>query len=204
MNATNRILNRGVLLIVGLVLAAGGALAVVAGVRPGWAAPLLDDAASAAGGLLGRLGDWRVGVEGGASAPGALIVLLGAGLLCGILALVFLCTRGGGRTAEVLRAESGRGTTAVDRNVADAVLTGVVDERRDVLAVRSAAYRVGGSPALALTVSTRRGAALDAVIAAAETAVQDWDALSGWRSPVLVHLADPRWRDAWRSRARVQ
>lgn len=202
MNATNRVINRGVLLIAGLVLAIGGLAALLIGARPAGAEAWLTGAEATATDLITRLGGAQVGGEN--PVPVALLVLLGLGLLLVIVCLTFLFTRGGGRTANVLRDDNPGGRTVVDRNVADAFLSGALADRKDVLSTRAAAYRIHRVPAIALTVTVRRGAPLGAVLAAAEDAVQEWAALLGRKTPVLVHLTDPRLRDSLKSRTRVR
>ncbi|QYM65196.1 hypothetical protein [Microbacterium sp. Se5.02b] len=50
----------------------------------------------------------------------------------------------------------------------------------------------------------RPGAPLGAVVDAAEAAIREWDELLGERIPIMLHLSDRRWRDAFRSPRRVQ
>ncbi|WP_217178638.1 hypothetical protein [Streptomyces sp. AC495_CC817] len=204
MNATNRVVNRGLLFAAGAVLLVAGVVAILVGIRPGWAEPALAVVDRAAGQVGAGLDAVRIELPGGAALPGPALALLVVAVLGVVGALVFLFTRGGGRTADVLRIDASDGRTSVDRTVADAVIGGALGARPDVLSARTSAYRVRRRPAVALTLSVRRGAPLGAVLAAAESAVSDWDALAGESIPVMVHIADPRWRDALRSRTRVR
>jgi hypothetical protein len=198
MNATNRILNRGLLLVVGIVLLAAGAAAMVTGLRPAWLGPWPERVTEAAHALGG------IDVAGAGTVPVLLVWALGVALLCAVLLVVFVFTRGRGKTKNVLRVEADGGRTVVDRNVAEALLAGTLAERPDVLSARTGAYLVRGTRAVELSVTVQRGASLSRVLAAAESAVQDWDALLGERIPVLVHLSDRTWRDRLRPRARVR
>lgn len=203
MNATNRLVNRGVLLLVGAGLLVVGVLAVVAGIRAPWAGDILAAVAETTRTLRAWIDDRSVSVAG-AEIAGPVVALAALGLIVAVAAAAFLFTRGGGRTADVMRTVGDDGRTVVDRSVADAVIAGTLGSRPDVLSARTAAYRVHRQPAVAVTVSVRKGAPLAAVLATAERAVGDWDALAGEATPVMIHIADPRWRDALRSRTRVR
>lgn len=204
MNATNRMLNRVVLLTTGLVLAVAGVVALALGIRPAWAEPMIEAVTTTVADLAARLDTWRIAAPNGEPLPGTLLVALAVAVIVAICALVFLLTRGGGRTADVLRIDGATGRTTVDRNVADAVLREPLTARPDVLSVRTSAHRVRRVPAVTLAVTVRKGAPLAAVVTTAESAVASWDRLAGARLPVLVHLEDTRWRDAGRARTRVR
>lgn len=200
MNATNRVLNRGLLLVVGIVLAAAGAALIIAAAAPVWFAPV----ANAADRIAREAMRPTVAVTQGADAPVAAIVAAAVALVLSVLLVVFVATRGGGRTATVVRDEAGAGATEVDRSVAEAVLGGALRERSDVLSAGVASYRVKRSPAIRLAVRCRRGADVARVLRAAEAAVGEWDALAGTDVPVIVHVTDRRWTDRWRSATRVR
>ena len=204
MNATNRIVNRLVLLLGGVLLAAAGAVAIVTGIRAGWAQDASTRVFAVAQGLVAPLESWRFQAADGTAIAGVVVAGLALAAVVGIAAVAFLVTRGGGRTADVLRADGPRGDTSVDRSVADAVIARVLARRPEVLSARTTAYRVRKTPTLAISLTVHRGARLDAVLDAVESAVREWDALLGRRIPVLVHLADARWRDAFRSPRRVR
>lgn len=197
MNATNRALNRGLLLVVGVVLATAGAALILTASRSAW---------------LGRAGDALPSVEAlaeptitlaeGVRIPLVLVVAGGAAVVLVIALGAFIATRGGGRTATVVNVDNG--LVSVDRSVADAVLAGALRERADVLGVRTRSYLVKASPMIALRIRARRGADLPRILRAAEAAVAEWDALAGREVPVMVHIADRRWVDAWRASTRVR
>ncbi len=202
MTSTGRWLNRALLLVCGLLLLVGGAVAVLAGVRPqgaGWWAP-----AEYAEPALDRSRTWVAGLPDVGGLSGAQAAALAVAVVLTVLLIVFLSTRGRGRTSTVVRLRADDGRTSVDQGVAGALLAGPLTERGDVLSARTSVYRVKGAPAICLAVIVRRGADLSQVLAAAERAVADWDSLAGVRVPVLVHLADQRWRDRPRTRTRVR
>lgn len=203
MNATNRILNRVLLLIGGVLLAAVGLGAVLGTVRPRWAASLLDDATATAE-AIAQSADRTVEIAGLGPAPLALLIGVAAAVVLTVLLVAFLWTRGGGRRHEVLEITSDTGRTTVDHGVAAAFLTEPLAARPDVLSARAGVYGVKGRPAIDLVVTLRRGADPARIAAAAERVVADWDSLAGRRVPVLVHLADRGWLDGFRSAVHVR
>lgn len=202
MSSTSAVLNRGLLLLCGLLLGAAGAAAILAGAPPeytgGWLSVEPADAALS----QARAAAADLPAVGGA--PGALIVVLCVAVLLTALLVVFVCTRRGGRAATVLDLRSSDGHIRVDPDVADALLAGTLGERPDVLSARTGVYRVKGVPAISLVVTVRRGADLARVLSAAEEALNEWDALAGVRVPVMVHLSDRSWLDGLRSSTRVR
>lgn len=200
MNATNRILNRGLLLVFGIVLLVAGAASLAAGLEPAWLGPWPKRTAD----VFAAFGEPSIELAGVGAVSVAVLVALGAALLLAVLLTVFVLTRGRGKTKTVLRIDADRGQTIVDRNVAEAVLAGALAERLDVLSARTGAYDVRGIRAVELAVTVQRGASLSRVLAAAESAVDDWDGLLGARIPILVHLADRSWRDGLLARTRVR
>jgi len=88
--------------------------------------------------------------------------------------------------------------------VVDAVISGALAERPDVLSARTGVYLVGGRRTVRLAVTVRQGASLGDVLAAAERAIADWDSLLGGEDPILIHFTDRGWLGRYRSAARVQ
>jgi hypothetical protein len=201
-SSTGRVLNRGLLLFCGLLLAAAGAAAILTGTPSGWAGSVLP--ADAVGTAASQVRASATNLPEVGGVPGAVVVGLAVAVLLTILLVVFLCTRGARRTTTVLDLDSEDGRVRVDRNVADAVLTGALGERTDVLSARTGVYRVKGAPAISLVLTVRRGADLSRVLSAAEDALHEWDALAGVRVPVMVHLSDRGWLDGLRSSTRVR
>ncbi|WP_369374154.1 hypothetical protein AB1046_08165 [Promicromonospora sp. Populi] len=202
MSSTSRVLNRGLLLVCGLLLAAAGAAAILAGMPARWTSSVLP--AELVGTARSRLSAAAAGLPEVGGAPGAVVVGLAAAAVLAVLLVVFVCTRGARRTAAVLDLDSVGGRTRVAPDVADAVLAGPLGQRPDVLSARTGVYRVKGAPAISLVLTVRRGADLSRVLSAAEAALDEWDALAGVRVPVMVHLSDRSWLDGLRASVRVR
>lgn len=202
MNATNRIMNRALLALGGVILAAAGLAAVIGTVRPEWAAGSYATVTGWAERALAAADAPAFAVPG--DPPVFVIAALALAVVVTVLLVAFLLTRHRGRTATVVTATTPGGTVTVDGSVAEAVLAGPLRRRRDVLAAHLRAYRVRGVAAIRLSITVRRGADLAQALAAAENAVAAWDALAGARVPVLIHLTDRTWRDALRSGIRAQ
>lgn len=205
MTSTNRILNRLVLLVAALVLLAAGALLIATGASQVAAAPAwLADWSGGASEVWTDAAEWTVDIAGVGAIAVWLLIAAVTGLVLVVLLLVFVFTRGRGRSASVLDVETPHGRTTVDRSIADAVLGESLMRRPDVVSARADAYRVRSARAIALAVRVQPGASLARVIAATETAVEEWDRLLGTRVPVVLHLSDRSWKDALRPRTRVR
>nr|WP_017203710.1 hypothetical protein [Microbacterium barkeri] len=200
MNATNRVMNRVLLFLAGVVLLAAGIVALAAGILAGGDPPVWTrEPLRVITDVWSSLARWTVDVAGVGPVSVLLLIAVGTALLLTVLLLVFLGTRGRGRTREVLEVDGVGGRTAVDRSVADAVLAEPLSRRPDV-----ETSRVRRAPAIELAVTVRPGAPLGAVVAAAQAAVREWDQLLGSRVPILLHLADRGWRDSFRTATRVE
>lgn len=203
MTSATRILNRGLLLLAGLAALVGAVLAAhpllpAALVAPWWqpVRRTIDDAADA-------VGSWRIALPGG-SLNGVQIAAVGIGLVVAVVLLAFLGTRRRRRTRTVLRFADDTGSTAVDETIAEAVLADPLRQRADVLSTRTRGYRFAGGTALRVSVVPRSGADLTALLTEAQNAAAEWDALSGVRAPVVVHLADRGGFDRLRSSVRAR
>ena len=193
MNATNRVLNRALILLAGLLLAGVTALAI----RPAWAESGLDTAREA------RRRIDAIRISGFEQVPLSTIIVVAIAVIVVILLVWFVFARGGGRITTVRRTPGRLGEVAVDRSVADEVLARPLRERPDVLAARLTSFRVRGVRTVRVTIRPRRGADLASIIAAFEGAVAQWDALAGEQDPVVLHLAEGRLRESWSAEARV-
>ena len=193
MNSTNRVLNRTLILVTGLVCAGIVALAI----RPEW----LERGLESLRGVRDRVDSQRIiGLE---SIPPSMMIAVAAAAVIVVLLVWFIVARGGGRTSTVRHTKRNLGEVAVDRTVADAVLAQPLRERADVLSARLATFRVRGVHTIRVTVRPRRGADLGSVLRAGERAVAEWDALAGEQDPVVLYVADHRIRGAWSHEARV-
>lgn len=204
MNATNRVLNRALLLLVGVVLALAGATAILATTRPLWAKDATDAVTRWVEAALSGIAERTVGVPVVGDVSALVLLALAVASVLLLLLIVFIATRGGGRIATVLRVVTEHGTTTVDRNVADAVLAARLRDRTDVLSAHTSVYRIRRAPAIELAVKTRQGARLPQVLQAAEAAVSEWDAFAGSAIPVVLRLEGRGWWDGWRSAVRTR
>lgn len=105
-----------------------------------------------------------------------------------VLALLWILTRGRGRTGRLLRDAAADGSVEFDVAVADDVLRAALVRQPDILAVRVASYRVRRSSALLVTVSARAGCDLPRLRDDVGHALDDLDHLLERRIPVLLHV----------------
>ncbi|MGV2985012.1 hypothetical protein ACNPNP_15035 [Microbacterium sp. AGC85] len=200
MNSTNRILNRAVLLIGGVLFAALGLVALLRAWRPATVEPVL---AGIERSVEDALEAHSVTVLG-SDIPVVLLAASAAALILAVALIIFVFARGRGGVPEVTRIRADDGRTDVDRNVVDAVLSGALTARPDVLSARTGVFRVEGVRTVRLAVTVRQGASLGDVLAAAEQAIRDWDSLLGGETPILIHLTDRGWLGRYRSATRVR
>jgi len=166
MTSTNRFGNRLLLLLVGLVTMAVGAWALLRA-YPQWVT--LPD----------------VGVE---PTPTALWIAAAGALLVIVLSLAWILTRGRGRTHQVVLDPSDDGSVEVDVRVARDLLAAALEAAHDIRSVRVAAYRVGRSPALNVTVVAEPACDLPRLRDDVATAVGQLDQALERRIPVLLHV----------------
>ena len=169
MTRSNRVLNRLLLLVLGLVaLVTAAALAL----------PLLPG--TLAGVRMPRL---ALGTPGSL----ALQLTVASCVIVIALALAWIITRGRGRTASAVGGERTDGVT-VDVHVIEQLLRDALDRDPDLLGTSVAGFRVRGSSVLRVRLSARRGADLRRLIDAVRRAVDDLDSALGVELPILVHV----------------
>jgi len=106
-----------------------------------------------------------------------------------VLSIAWIVSRGRGRSRTLLARSDAAGTTSIDARVAADFIADDLSRIADVVGVTSRAYRVRGTIALELTVTTRRAADVRAVVDAVRTAVEELDRVLDERIPVLLHVA---------------
>ena len=200
MNATNRVLNRAVLLIAGLLLAAAGAAALLWAWRPDRAQVVLSHVERSVDDALQGQSVTVLGSD----IPVVLIAASVAALILAVALIIFVFARGRGSVHDVARIRADDGRTEVDRSVVDAVLSGALIACPDVVSARTGVFLVKGVRTVRLSVTVRQGASLGDVLAAAEQAIRDWDSLLGGETPILIHLTDRGWLGRYRSAVRVR
>ncbi|UYO96995.1 hypothetical protein OED01_15550 [Microbacterium sp. M28] len=204
MNATNRVVNRVVLVAAALVLGAGGAALLLYGAGWAWAEPVRDGVDAAVAGASDLLGGASVAVADDRRIPVAALLVAGAGLILVALAVIFIATRGGGRSSTVLSAREAGGVTSADANIVRAIVDDAIGRRSDVIAGHTDVHIVRGEPVVRVRVRPRRGADLVGVVASVAAAIDEWAVLRGTRMPVLLHLSELRVVDRLRSTTRVR
>ncbi|GAA2752729.1 hypothetical protein [Amnibacterium kyonggiense] len=183
MNSTNRGLNRFFILLVGLLLiAAGGAVAVL-GAVPAVASQAKSIARQLASGAQPWVADPTVGK--------ASLLVLGIALVALVLIvllLVFIGRQGHGRSAAALRQGDGAMSTRVDLAIPRALLEEHLSERDELAGLRISAYEVRGTPMLKITARCRRGVSPAEVSTMIGRAVDDLERIIGTDVPTFVQL----------------
>ena len=105
-----------------------------------------------------------------------------------ILALLWIFSRGRGRSGRLLRDASADGSVEFDVTVANDLLTAALARQPDILSVKVASYRVRRTLALLVTVSARSGCDLPRLRDDVGRAVDGLDHLLERRIPVLLHV----------------
>jgi len=162
MTRSNRIVNRLILLVLGLVLIA--AAAYVAGGR-------------ALG--LPRIPNPSVGV---------LWAIVGGAVVVIVLSLVWILSRGRGRIRHLIEDESSDGSLTIDAHLVADLVGDALADQPDVTAVSSTGFRMRGRSVLSLRVTVRRGADLARVIRAVDTAVAQLDGVLEQQLPILLQV----------------
>jgi len=169
MTRSNRVVNRGILLVLGLVaLAAAAALSL----------PLLPD--TVFGLRMPRLA---------LAAPGQLALQVTVGCCVAVIALAiaWIVTRGRGRTVSAVGGDRADGVT-VDVRVVEQLLRDALDGDPDLLGTSVTGFRMRTRSVLRVRLSVRRGAELRRLLDALGRAVADLDLALGVELPILVHV----------------
>ncbi len=106
-----------------------------------------------------------------------------------VLAFAWVFSRGRGRTRALVTRVDDAGAASVDARVASDFIVDDVSRIADVVGVDATAFRVRGSVALELRVTTRPAADLRGVVDAIRRAVVELDDVLESRIPVLLHVA---------------
>jgi len=194
MTTSNRFVNRLILILVGLVLAAVTAgLVLVAVSQP------VRDAVSAFGSDQGAALVSRISPEDGTPWTGTAVLwplyaIVGVCLLGIVIALVLALAHGRGRTGTVLHDETSAeggpaGSVEFATGFAEDVLENALAGRGDLLDVTVSAYQHGSTTALKVRVLPRSGVSPRTVVDSVRTEVESLDRLLGVRLPVVLEVA---------------
>jgi hypothetical protein len=170
MTRSNRMLNRVILFVLGLV-AIVAAVVAGAGVLP---------AVRSAVGL-----DLPATVELGTA---ALWAIAGVSAIVLVLCVLWIGSRGRGGTAIAVRESAGADQVTVNVGLVRDVIAGALEGERDVLGTHVDLYRVRRTRAARIRVAVRRGGDAVAVVAAVEGALGTLDRVLGRELPAVVHL----------------
>jgi hypothetical protein len=169
MTSSNRLLNRILLLIVGLgMLAAAAWLGV----------PL----------VTGRA--WGITLPPLTGTP-ALAIIAGASVVAILLALVWIFTRGRGRRRAAVQTP----LLQLDASALTSLVSARLSESPDVVAADASAFRLRGQHVVRLRVQARKGADVEALTGQVRRVIADVDAVLGTELPVVAHLTSG-WRTA--------
>ncbi|GGL04514.1 hypothetical protein JOE58_003110 [Curtobacterium luteum] len=185
MNATNRVLGRIALVLVGLALLGVGVVTALVPTIPAVGAVWQDVARAG-------LADLAPGAARQASIA-AWTALLGGAVVLGVLALVVLSTLGGGRTGTVVEDDGGAdgvaGSVRIEAAAVQHALSSAIGDLPQVPSLAVDVYRVRGRRAVRIRVRPRRGAGPRELTERVEAVVADLDAVLGERLPVLLEIA---------------
>ncbi len=182
MNNTNRAANRLFLLIVGIVVFALGAVAVVVGV--------VGDIRSAWSDIAPGVADEWERVLGDPATTWIWYAVLVGLLVIVIVLLTFIFRQGHGHTARLITTpESAAGHTVVESSFAEQLLTAALSARPEFVSTSVTTYAVKREPVLKVAVTARRGVSPTDVVDIVERAARDLDGLLGVQVPLLVHIS---------------
>ena len=198
MNGTHRGMNRALLGVLGLVLAAAGTIAIVAGTSSAlaqrWTAAGteawsgIQDSLAAAKIPKADISWWSVGV-------------LAALIIVAVLLVCWIASQGTGRSNQLAQQKTAEGKTTVDTAVAAQAIKAALADNTQVLATSVQSWNNkswsnkawkntsgGSNSGLKISIQTRKGASPVEVMAAVEHLVEGLDQLLGFRLPVLVRI----------------
>ncbi|QCR18122.1 hypothetical protein [Agrococcus sp. SGAir0287] len=186
MTTTNRGWNRIVLVLLGIVWLAGGAVLVA---RQIWA----DQTVAAWEAAPQAVADgWdalaaQFGLSVGSLDPAALwgVVLIAAAAIVLVWAIVHAATRGKGRTSDAVDQDD----VVVEAGAVEDMYRRALGTHPDVLGVKVTAWRHRGANAWRASVDVRDHARLDEVADRATQAAHETRERIGIDAPVVVHLA---------------
>ncbi|GAA0990374.1 hypothetical protein [Subtercola frigoramans] len=187
MNSTNRVLNRTLLLLAGLVLiGVGGSAILLAGSQPfadAWrsvapAATITVESWLRATPLAALGHSWLLAVA-------AVLLLAAAAIL-----VIFVLRQGGGHTRRLLAAPATiDGSTLVEAGVAEQLLGRAMESRPELLSSRVSTYRVRGQSVLKVSVTCRRGVSPAETARTIENLLASLDEQLGARIAAVIQLS---------------
>lgn len=200
MNATNRALNRALVLVTGLILAILGAGAAALAL-----VPMVQDAWAATSGTVGsKVTDFlQSNPLGDTGASWPLAAVLALLVVAIVLLIVFVVRQGGGHTRVAVSERTDDGTIRVDSSVAEQALEDALATHPEFVASHVSTYAVRRTPVLKVSVTCRRGVSPADASRIVDDTLTALDRLLGRELPALVQLSGG-FRARVRSTTRLQ
>lgn len=198
MNSTNRGVNRFLLLVVGVLLLALGAAAIVLVAVPS----ILQGWKQQADSITGSAPDWVAAPAVGEVSVLTIVIGVVAVVLA-LLLILFIVRHGQGHTSRVIDDRSSdTGRTLVDVGVPKSLLAAELDDRPEFVSSRISAYSVKGTPTLKVSVQCRRGVSPAEAARIVIDALHGMDEVLGTSLPAMVQVTGG-FRSRTSSRARL-
>jgi len=187
MNNTNRGLNRTLIMVVGLVLLAAGALVLALSFVPAFGERWSDTAPQVSSSVSGVLVDTPLGDTGSSWLWIGVIVVL---LVVAALLVAFIARQGRGHTRRLLTQPStDNGSTVVESAVAEQLMTQSLADRPELVSSHVSTYRVRGASVLKISVTCRRGVSPTDVTTIINQRLRALDGLVGTEVPALIQIS---------------
>ncbi len=189
MNATNRAVNRTILLFTGLLLLASGAAAA--------AAVLWPAAGNAWQTSMSAAKEWMVNadqvtrISEATTVSWFTVAFLALLLLVVVFAIVVIARLGGGRSSSVIREEARegvQGAVTIRQGFAADAITHALTGREEILSTRVDTRRVRGSDVLHVSVTPRQNTSPADVAGTVTMLVDNLTTLTGRETPTLVSI----------------
>ena len=185
MTSSNRVINRVILALLGLVAVAASLSLAALSVDPAALGLTGLGLAGVERGVSGALEAARAAIAGIQLTPTVLWSIVAACALLIALALVWILTRGRGRTSTPVAVDG----VELDIRVVQQVLQHELRAAPDVVGVHAASYRDRRTPVVRVRIDVRRGADLVRLMAAVDDAIARLDRTLGTDLGILVHVA---------------
>lgn len=187
MNNTNRVLNRTLTVLIGLLALLVGAALVAIAVVPG----IRENYRSTAPGVRDDITGWLKSTPLGSTGTSwGWILVLAALALIVVLLLVFIFRQGHGHHSIIYREQTSvAGTTVIDANVAEQLIQHDLDNHSEFVASRVSTYQVKRDPVLKISVTCRRGVSPRDVVTIVESSLGALDEVLGSQIPALIQIS---------------
>ncbi|WP_425862723.1 hypothetical protein [Arthrobacter sp. TWP1-1] len=188
MNGTNRGLNRAMLGVFGLVLAAAGAMAILAGASRGFAQSWTSTGTTIWASIQERLDAARIPGTDTSWWTATVFALLA---LIAVLVVCWIASQGTGRSNQLARQDDQAGDTTVDTTVAAQAIKAALAGNSQVLSTSVQSWETKGAEegtGLKISVQVRKGTSPAEVSTAVEHLLESLDQLLGFQLPVLVRI----------------